>query len=60
MPEKYHVMVMLGYFFVVAVIISVLKAPIAEKLGLWLVGAIFFSGVLRLIRKGIDPPKHFD
>ena len=60
MEKKYHAVVMLGYFIVVAIIIAVLRASLAEKLGLWLIGAIFFSSVLRLIRKGIDPPKHFD
>jgi hypothetical protein len=60
MEEKYHVVVTLGYFVVVAIIISVLRAPMAERLALWVIAAIFFASVLRLIRKGIDPPKHFD
>jgi hypothetical protein len=60
MEEKYHIVVTLGYFFVVGVILSVLRMAISERLGLWVVAAIFFASILRLIRKGIDPPKHFD
>ena len=60
MEEKYHKVVTLGYFIVAAIIISVLRASMLEKAAVWLVAALFFASVLRLIRKGIDPPKHFD
>jgi hypothetical protein len=60
MEEKYHVVVTLGYFVIVAIIIAVLRASMMERLALWVIAAIFFASVLRLIRKGIDPPKHFD
>jgi hypothetical protein len=60
MEEKYHVVVTLGYFVVVGIILSVLRTSMTERLALWIVAAIFFTSVLRLIRKGIDPPKHFD
>jgi len=60
MEEKYHVVVTLGYSVVAAIILAVLRTSITERLALWLVAAIFFASVLRLIRKGIDPPKHFD
>jgi len=60
MEERYHVVVTLAYFVVVAIIIAVLKASMTVRLVLWVIAAIFFASVLRLIRKGIDPPKHFD
>ena len=60
MEEKYHVVVTLGYSVVAAIILAVLRTSITERLALWLVAAIFFASVLRLIRKGIDPPRHFD
>jgi hypothetical protein len=60
MEEKYHVVVTFGYFVVVGIILSVLRTSMTERLALWIVAAIFFTSVLRLIRKGIDPPKHFD
>jgi hypothetical protein len=60
MEEKYHVVVTFGYFVVVGIILSVLRTSMTERLALWIVAAIFFTSVLRLIRKGIDPPKHFE
>jgi len=60
MEEKYHVVVTLGYSVVAAIILGVLRTSITERVALWLVAAIFFASVLRLIRKGIDPPRHFD
>ena len=60
MEEKYHVVVTLAYFIVVAIIIAVLRTSMPERIAVWGISAIFFASVLRLIRKGIDPPKHFD
>jgi hypothetical protein len=60
MEEKYHIVVTLAYCVIIAVIISVLRTSMAERAVVWLIAAIFFASVLRLIRKGIDPPRHFD
>jgi hypothetical protein len=60
MEEKYHIVVTLAYCVIIAVIISVLRTSMAERAVVWLIAALFFASVLRLIRKGIDPPKHFD
>jgi hypothetical protein len=60
MEEKYHIVVTLAYCVIIAVIISVLRTSTAERAVVWLIAALFFASVLRLIRKGIDPPKHFD
>ena len=58
--EKYHVVVTVGYSLIVAIIVLVLKASAVERLVLWLLGVIFFAGVLRGIRKGIDAPPKFE
>jgi hypothetical protein len=60
MEERYHIVVTLAYFAVAAIIIAVLRMSIGERVAVWLIAALFFTSVLRLIRKGIDPPKHFD
>jgi hypothetical protein len=60
MEEKYHVVVTLAYCVILAIIISVLRTSMPERVAVWLIAALFFASVLRLIRKGIDPPKHFD
>ena len=60
MEEKYHIVVTLAYFIIVAIIIAVLRTSMTERVAVWLIAAFFFASVLRLIRKGIDPPKHFD
>lgn len=58
--EKYHLFVLVGYAFVVAVIVSVLHAPVLERVGLWLLGVVFFASVLSGIRKGIEPAPKFE
>ncbi len=58
--EKYHLFVTVGYSFVIGVIVLVLRASALERLGLWVVGMIFFAGVLRTIRKGVDGPPQFE
>jgi hypothetical protein len=58
--EKYHLFVTVGYGFVIAVIVLVLRASPLERVGLWAVGMIFFAAVLRTIRKGVDGPPHFE
>lgn len=60
MEEKYHLVVTLAYCVIAAIIIAVLRTSMAERAVVWLISALFFAGVLRLIRKGIDPPRHFD
>ena len=60
MEEKYHVVVTLAYCVIAAIIIAVLRTSMLERIGVWLIAALFFASVLRLIRKGIDPPRHFD
>jgi hypothetical protein len=58
--EKYHLFVLAGYSFVVAVIVLVLHASVLERTGLWLLGVIFFARVLSGIRKGIEPRPKFE
>jgi hypothetical protein len=60
MEEKYHVVVTVGYAIVIGVIILVLRMSVPERLALWVVGLLFFSTVLRKIRKGAEPPKQFE
>jgi hypothetical protein len=60
MPEKYHLAVIVGYGFVIAVIISVLRMSIPEHLALWVIGILLFSIVLSKIRKGADPRKEYE
>jgi hypothetical protein len=58
--EKYHLVVTVGYAFVVAIIVLVLKSPLLERIALWVLGVLFFAGVLRGIRKGIDARPKFE
>jgi hypothetical protein len=60
MHEKYHIVVTVGYSFVIAVIVSVLRMRLAEHLALWLIGVILFATVLYRIRKGAEAPEHYE
>ena len=58
--QKYHLFVLAGYRVVVAIIVSVLHAPLLELVVIWLIGVVFFGGVLSGIRKGIEPAPKFE
>lgn len=58
--EKYHQIVTVGYSFVVAVIVLVLRMTAIERIVLWVLAVLVFSAVLRAIRKGIDPKPRFE
>lgn len=58
--EKYHLVVTLGYAFVVAVIILVLASPLAERVTLFILGVLFFGAIMRLTRKGLETPPKFE
>ncbi|MGD0964047.1 MAG: hypothetical protein ABSA57_09130 [Candidatus Acidiferrales bacterium] len=60
MEEKYHVVVTVGYSFVIGVISCVLRMAVLERLALWLIAVLLFSTVLWRIRKGAEPPKQYD
>jgi hypothetical protein len=60
MEEKYHLVVTAGYGLVIGVIICVLRTSVPERLALWVVALLLFSSVLWRIRKGAEPPKHFE
>jgi hypothetical protein len=57
---NYHLFVLAGYSFVIAVIVSVLHMRLIEHIGLWIVGVAFFGAVLSKIRKGLEPRPKFD
>ena len=58
--EKYHLFVLAGYSVVVAIIVSVLHAPILDLVVIWLIGVVFFGAVLSGIRKGVEPAPKFE
>lgn len=60
LEEKYHLVVTVGYSLVVAIVVLVLRESALERIVLWLLGVLFFAGVLRGIRKGIDAPPKFE
>jgi hypothetical protein len=58
--EKYHVVVTLGYSFILAVIVLVLRMTLVERIAVWAFGVIFVATLLRRIRKGLDARPKFD
>lgn len=58
--EKYHLFVLAGYAVVVAIIVAVMHATALEHILLWVIGVLFFGGVLRGIRKGVEPAPKFE
>lgn len=58
--EKYHVVVTLGYAFILAVIVLVLRMRLVERIAVWAVGVIFLATLLRKTRKGVDARPKFD
>jgi hypothetical protein len=48
--KNYHVLVICGYVAILALILTILRAPVALRVGLWVVAAIWFAAVLRRIR----------
>ena len=58
--QKYHLFVLAGYGVVVAIIVSVLHAPVLERIVLWLIGVVLFGAVLSGIRKGVEPAPKFE
>lgn len=58
--EKYHQIVTVGYSFVIAVIVLVLRMTALERIVLWVIGVLLFFGVMRAIRKGIEPKPRFE
>lgn len=58
--HHYHLFVVAGYAFVIAVIVAVMHAGLIEHLGLWSLGVVLFARAMNKTRKGLEPAPKFD